>query len=86
VHSSHLELVDLIVDHVVHLGVEASGEALLGGELVESWTKILAGILLTRSGLVGCGRRILMGLICIPESARVSSVLSLLPLLFDVRN
>jgi hypothetical protein len=35
VYASRLELVDLIVDHVVHLGVKASGEALLGGELVE---------------------------------------------------
>jgi hypothetical protein len=35
--SVHLEFVDLIVNHVVHLGVEASWEALLGGELIESW-------------------------------------------------
>ena len=35
--STHLEFVDLIVDHVVHLRVETSWEALLGGELVESW-------------------------------------------------
>ena len=34
-YASRLELVDLIVDHVVHLRVETSGEALLGGELVE---------------------------------------------------
>jgi hypothetical protein len=35
VYASRLELVDLIVDHVVHLRVETSGEAFLGGELIE---------------------------------------------------
>jgi hypothetical protein len=31
----HLQLVDFVVDHVVHLGVETSWQALLTGELVE---------------------------------------------------
>lgn len=31
----HLELVDLVVDHVVDLGVKTSGNALLGSELVD---------------------------------------------------
>jgi hypothetical protein len=32
-----LELVDLVVNEVVHLGVEASRKALLGGELIDCW-------------------------------------------------
>ena len=32
-----LELVDLVVDKVVDLGVETGGETFLGGELVECW-------------------------------------------------
>jgi len=35
--STHLEFVDLIVDHVVHLRVETSWETLLGGELIDAW-------------------------------------------------
>jgi hypothetical protein len=35
--ASYLELVDLIVDEVVHLGVETSWETLLGGELIDGW-------------------------------------------------
>jgi hypothetical protein len=34
---AHLEFVDLIVDHVVHLRVETSWETLLGGELIDAW-------------------------------------------------
>lgn len=33
----HLQLVDLVVDHIVQLGVSTSGQALLAGELVDSY-------------------------------------------------
>jgi len=54
VHSSHLELVDLVVDHIVHLGVEASGKALLGGELVEGRvSEGVLGLVVAAVGVVG---------------------------------
>jgi hypothetical protein len=45
--ASPLELVDLIVDQVVHLGVETGGQALLRGELING--RVGEGVL----GLVG---------------------------------
>jgi hypothetical protein len=52
--STHLEFVDLIVDHVIHLRVETSWEALLGGELIDARVdQCVLGLVVGAVGIVG---------------------------------